>query len=331
MFSMSESSPKVASRILASTNVVKSAQAGFTLVELLVALVIGVFLIGGALAVFQSNQISYRTKVELDNAQEAFRYMSYTLTRLTKSAANFDSASSNTELAMNIAGGDGVRNCLGAPVALGTTQLNSFSVSGGNLQCSVDGGAPVTLVRRVSDLNLWYGVDSDDDGRVSNDEYVLANEVDDWAVDVRTVLVQLSMESTTSSDLSIQFVTSMRAKVAEDFIIVHPDPNGVPAPPPTGNENPPVEEEEEVNPNDPGEGGENGGSNESDEPTLGGGNGGSSCSNVEVDCTCRYLGNKYSIVTNKSDPGCQVSMCASNAPAGLKNNNEFTFKMTVCR
>jgi type IV pilus assembly protein PilW len=65
------------------------------------------------------------------------------------------------------ASGDGVLNCLGGTNVSGATQtyVNTFSVvlepanvGGGDLQCSLNGVAPVTLVSGVVNLQIYYGV-----------------------------------------------------------------------------------------------------------------------------------------------------------------------------
>jgi len=57
---------------------------GFTLIELMVALALGLVMIGAVVTVFVSNQQSARTKQELDRAQEAFRFASHTIMRVVQ-------------------------------------------------------------------------------------------------------------------------------------------------------------------------------------------------------------------------------------------------------
>ena len=57
---------------------------GFTLIELMVALVLGLLMIGAVIIVFISNQQTAITKQELDRAQEAFRFASHTITRVVQ-------------------------------------------------------------------------------------------------------------------------------------------------------------------------------------------------------------------------------------------------------
>ena len=57
---------------------------GFTLIELMVALVLGLLMIGAVTIVFISNQQTAIAKQELDRAQEAFRFASHTITRVVQ-------------------------------------------------------------------------------------------------------------------------------------------------------------------------------------------------------------------------------------------------------
>lgn len=57
---------------------------GFTLIELMVALVLGLLMIGAVIIVFISNQQTAQTKQELDRAQEAFRFASHTIMRVVQ-------------------------------------------------------------------------------------------------------------------------------------------------------------------------------------------------------------------------------------------------------
>ena len=57
---------------------------GFTLIELMVALVLGLLMIGAVIIVFISNQQTAIAKQELDRAQEAFRFASHTIMRVVQ-------------------------------------------------------------------------------------------------------------------------------------------------------------------------------------------------------------------------------------------------------
>ena len=134
-------------------NPVASASRGFTLVELLVALVIGIFIIGGAIAVFVANQTTYRVKTNLDDAQEAFRFASHSISRMVRMGDTLD-GSNEEQLVVTFSGGVGVRDCLGNEVPDGVVVTNTFTLGSGELAC--DG---IVLVRGVASLLFEFGGD----------------------------------------------------------------------------------------------------------------------------------------------------------------------------
>jgi len=62
------------------------AQHGLSLLELLIGLMIGLFLVGGVGAVYLSVRQTHQVKQQLDEAMEALRFGSYTLSRLIRQA-----------------------------------------------------------------------------------------------------------------------------------------------------------------------------------------------------------------------------------------------------
>ena len=73
-------------------------------------------------------------------------------------------------------GGDGLMDCLGGVYAARTLIVNDFSVNaGGELQCSVNGAAAVTLAARVTGFSVQYGVDTDSDAAI--DRYLASSSM----------------------------------------------------------------------------------------------------------------------------------------------------------
>lgn len=185
-------------------------QLGFTLIELMVALLIGVVVLGGVFAVLQSNQVSFRAKIQLEEAQEAFRFSSHTISRLIKLASDIDDSSDDDVLVINFEGGPGIRDCIGQPVVSGSV-TNTFSAPNGSLLCN-NGSGNRELARRVSSISFTYGVDTDGDGVIMDDDFVAAASVADWddVVSVRTTIVMLS--EGVGSEISLNFTSTIRSK-----------------------------------------------------------------------------------------------------------------------
>lgn len=140
---------------------------GFTLIELMVALVLGLLMIGAVIIVFISNQQTAITKQELDRAQEAFRFASHTITRVvqqgeirtlaairtldtailaTGSTGGVPSGVPDNQVLVVVVspgppalGADVHRDCLGNPVvpAVDEDSYNVFFVANGRLECRV--------------------------------------------------------------------------------------------------------------------------------------------------------------------------------------------------
>lgn len=196
---------------------------GFNLIELMISLVLGLLLVGGVITVFVSNQTTYRTTTDLDNAQEAFRFASHTIMRVVRQAEEIQDSGRDGELLVLLSGsaGDGVRNCLGDEVGddagnpdVVETQANQFLLAGEALRCNVyddpgaTSGTPDTagdLVDGVSQLVFWYGEASDE---YWNDKanFKDRTDVDDWT-DVRSVRVDMQMAG---SGLSTEFMATVR-------------------------------------------------------------------------------------------------------------------------
>jgi type IV pilus assembly protein PilW len=153
----------------------RRSQGGFTIVELMVALLIGLFLLGGLLTLVQDNRRSFASQNQLAQLQDAERMAMTIITDVIQSAGYFPDPTSNsatlvmpangtfTAAGQAIVGtpgagppgdsisvryatnpGDGIVNCIGTsnPVGGGiATYTNTFSVANGQLLCTMNGTA----------------------------------------------------------------------------------------------------------------------------------------------------------------------------------------------
>jgi len=160
------------------------AQRGFTLVEIMVALLIGLFLIGGLLMLVQDNRRTFASQNQLSQLQDAERVAMTMITDVIQTAGYFPDPTTNTaSSALPSAGsitagqsffgtysasapgdsltvryatttGDGVLNCLGQSNTTGTVAptlyTNVFSVANGQLLCALNGAAAVALAGTVA-------------------------------------------------------------------------------------------------------------------------------------------------------------------------------------
>lgn len=196
--------------------------AGFSLVELLIVLLISAFLFGGIAALLTSNQETSRVKQNLDNAQEAFRYASFSMTRLVKMAGTgedgtaFESPANDSELRLllrnEIDNADfGVTDCLGQTVTSTTPVVNRFFVQDSVLMCDNGTGAQA-LIDGVESMQVRYGALNANQW-VAQADFVAPSSVSDWS-QIVSVTVSLSMAN---SGLSTDFVATARGHLLSLF------------------------------------------------------------------------------------------------------------------
>lgn len=186
-------------------------QHGFTLVEIMVALVVGLVLLAGIGQLLTGNRQTYRFQNNVSQLQENGRFALELLGRNLRMAGfrNYP----NTPLPNPLTGVEGgvgadqitIRfqsstDCLSNNVA-GTLPIavNQFYIanSGGvpNLFCNGNGGGgtPQPLIAGVESMDILYGEDTTPKSGVAN-QYVPANAVSNMA-DVVSVRIQLVVRS----------------------------------------------------------------------------------------------------------------------------------------
>jgi type IV pilus assembly protein PilW len=170
----------------------RARQQGFTLVELSVALLIGLFLLGGLLTLVQDMRRTFGNQNQLAQLQDNERLAMTLITDVIQAAGYYPNPTINTistalpaaapftQSGQAIAGtrnagppgdsilvqfltapADGVINCTGGTNTTGANQIfvNQFSVDGNKeLLCTLNNQAPVVLVTGVTNLQILYGV-----------------------------------------------------------------------------------------------------------------------------------------------------------------------------
>ena len=123
--------------ISASTQLSRTSR-GFSLVELMVALALGLVMIGAVVTVFVSNQQGANIKQELDRAQEAFRFASHTIMRVVQQGEiQAPQPSTQDLLVVEVSPAVGHRDCVGRTIGAGFIHTtNTFFIdAAGQLQC----------------------------------------------------------------------------------------------------------------------------------------------------------------------------------------------------
>jgi type IV pilus assembly protein PilW len=184
-----------------NSKLARHGQRGFTLVEILIALTIGLFLMGALLTIVQTNRRVFGEQSQLAQMQDNERMAMTMMGDVIQSGGYFPDPVHNTlttaltatgpfavgqsisgtysaappgdqlQVRYMTDGGDGILNCSGGsnPGAPGTTQLyvNSFQVQNGQLVCTMN-GTPYTLVGGaagsgldITNMSILYGVRAD--------------------------------------------------------------------------------------------------------------------------------------------------------------------------
>jgi type IV pilus assembly protein PilW len=194
-------------------------QHGFTMIELMIALLIGLFLMGGLIGLLQSNRRAFVSQSALSQLQDSERLAvtmmndvieqagyfpdptTYTTSSAFAAAGSFSAGQSiygtysasgtgdTISVRYTTASGDGVVLCNGGSNTSGavTTYTSTFSVAKNattgvyQLICTM-GGTVYQLVNNVTNLSVIYGVNTTGSG-TNVDTYMNASQVTaalDW-------------------------------------------------------------------------------------------------------------------------------------------------------
>jgi type IV pilus assembly protein PilW len=187
---------------------------GFTLLEILIALFIGLFLMVALLTIVQANRTVFGNQNKLTQMQDGERMAMTMIADVIQSAGYFPDPTTNTlttsltaagpfaagqaisgsyslappgdqiSVRYMTAGGDGILNCSGQSNAAGnpnTLYVNSFQVvadpSGGQLVCTMN-GTPYNLVSGITNMSILYGVKTSAGAAGNNvDTYMNASQL----------------------------------------------------------------------------------------------------------------------------------------------------------
>ncbi len=192
---------------------------GFTMVELMVAMVIGLFLIAGVFQLFVANKQSTRILNNLSHIQENGRFAISQMTGVLRmagfktdpmdtvsfvavgSVTGLDAATDEVSISFQASPDGLIIDCLGVPLvatAPVTTVTNRFYIAAdangvSNLYCDAPAATP--LVENVANMQIIYGVDTNNTGAANF--YVGAASVADWS---QVISVQVSLLLTSAEN-----------------------------------------------------------------------------------------------------------------------------------
>lgn len=172
----------------------KLQQRGFTLVELMVAMVIGLILTLAALQLFLTNQRTFALQQALaelhEDGQMVTRYMAADIRQAGRGSAIagaippvvLEDSSDGTNDVLSIHYW-GTATCAGDEYGGETEIQNTYSVSNGVLQCrSEETNTTVDLVSGVESFQVLYGLDTDGNGALGVTEFVTADDLEEDSI-----------------------------------------------------------------------------------------------------------------------------------------------------
>ncbi|MFP4294695.1 MAG: PilW family protein, partial [Halothiobacillaceae bacterium] len=189
-------------------------QTGVTLIELMIGMVLGLFIVGGVIGIFVANQQSAAEKRQLDNTQEAFRYSAHTISRVLRNTIQIEDASTDDSLEITVQRDADTPDCLGNTTPGTVTNRFYFDleeVDGeevGVLRCENDSNDEIlTEGFNLDNTGFEYG-SVNASGWVGESDYEPAASVADWD-DVVSVRVNMRTEP----GLSSVFTATSRALI----------------------------------------------------------------------------------------------------------------------
>ncbi len=181
-------------------------ESGLTIIELMIALVLGLILVGAVTAVYLGSAQTARFESGLLRVEENGRFAIDRLSRVLRMSRYDDPAttfsveqpslqgndvsatslislsnlkSGTDTIGTRYEGGSQIRDCLGQPLSAGVSVTNQIAVNSDNeLICATSTSNAAPIAEGVEDLRIRFGLDLDGDG-VAN-RYAAPGGVADW-------------------------------------------------------------------------------------------------------------------------------------------------------
>jgi type IV pilus assembly protein PilW len=248
----------------------RCAHRGFTLVELMIAILIGLFLVGGLLTLVQALKSTMGSQTAMSELQDSERVAMSLMSDVIQSAGYFPNPQviqaanafpivvpytfagqsvigaggyfdvipdQTITVRYATSGTDGMINCTGNVSLVAMTFVNEFSLQADpsipgtyDLMCTMNGGNPVPLVSGITNLQIYYGVQTNP--AVSNnsaDTYLDAATVtaDNYWANVISVKVKITFVNPMYGNLAGQTRTNMPQFIPFERVIAVMNKTGV--------------------------------------------------------------------------------------------------------
>lgn len=127
-------------------------QSGYTLLEMLVAMTVGLFLLAGVAMSYSAIKSTVRMTQELSDAQEVIRYTSQVFTRSAKQTISEPTVSAD-RLTIQFEQFANVLSCQGTTPTADYTE--TYTLSNGFLTCDIGNGA-ARLLKGIDSINFTF-------------------------------------------------------------------------------------------------------------------------------------------------------------------------------
>jgi type IV pilus assembly protein PilW len=184
----------------------KTNQTGMTLIEIMIALLIGAFLLGGVLQIFTGSQQTYQMQQNLSRLQENGRFAIDFLAHDSRMAGYRECLTYTVPTPITGTNDTGLNSSDTITIQLSTGACGAsvLSTIAYSVQADVSGqpalfvkndaAAAQALIEGIENMQILYGVDTDADGSVNY--YVSANNVADMSkvVSIRITLTARTLD-----------------------------------------------------------------------------------------------------------------------------------------
>ncbi len=230
--------PMKKSQIYSPSRILLARQKGFTLIELMIAALLGIILLGGMIQIFIGSSQTFRVQRAIAEVQDKGRTAMDFISREIENAgfggnglvsSAFATLSQNVVFTGGTSNGTGAgnndviriqytgnRDCTGANIAAPFLVVNTFDVNAGELRCN---GQP--LINGLESFQVLYGVDSNNDSFV--DQYQTANRVIATANQGNVIAVRIGMIVASDSARVFSNDVSQNIKILDEVALTKND------------------------------------------------------------------------------------------------------------
>lgn len=207
-------------------------QSGFTIVEAMISVLIGIILLAGSMQIFISSKDSFRLQEAISLIQDDARFVMHFITRdlrhagypredlgvdeaagealafdiISNNATSNNTQNDSDQIAVQYeANNDCTGNVTPSKVGFSTVTVNKYYLDGNVFKCSGNSGNTIDLAENIERFHVLYGRDTDNDGIANS--YLTANNITGVAAWNSVVSVRFALLFASESDVGVTLKT----------------------------------------------------------------------------------------------------------------------------